>query len=66
MEMAGDDHRARRRGTAGIDGGPPQDLPGEVRFAFIRIELPPHRRMDAVGADQDIGLVDSVVPDTAS
>src|SRR6185437_339583 len=30
---------------------------GEIRLAFLRIELPPHRRMDAVGADQDIRLI---------
>jgi hypothetical protein len=29
----------------------------EIRLAFLRIELPPHRRVNAVGADEDIGFV---------
>ena len=58
--MTGDDHRVAVEERLGLDGGAPQDLLREARLAFVRIELSPDGGMDAVGADENIGLVESV------
>src|SRR3984957_6063751 len=57
MEMPCKDHGAATKERLGIDGRTPQDLPGKPRLSFGRVELTPDGGMDAVSADQDIGVI---------
>src|SRR5580692_6807295 len=63
MEMPCKDHGATTKEGLGIDGRAPQHLLGKTRLSFGRVELTPDGGMDAVGADQDIGVIEQL--DTA-
>src|SRR5580704_14455857 len=57
MEMPCKDHGTAIKERLGIEGRAPQYLLGKTRPSFGRVELTPHRGMDAVSADQDIGVI---------
>src|ERR1700722_4186055 len=57
MEMPRKDHGTTTKERLGIDGRAPQYLLGKTRLSFVRVELTPDGGMDAVSADQDIGVI---------
>src|ERR1700731_2278599 len=57
MEMPCNDHGTTTKERLGIDGRAPQYLLGKTRLSFGRVELTPDGGMDAVSADQDIGVI---------
>ena len=62
MQVTSNHHRLAVEERFGFDRRTPQDLPRETRLAFSRIKLMPHDGMDAVGPNEDIGLVGQFGP----
>ena len=62
MKVSGNHHGLAVEERLGFDRRAPQDLLREARLAFSRIKLTSHGGMDAVGTNENIGLVGQFGP----